>query len=112
MQPLKPGKDNTYAISQYNNIQNLGQYLVSYHDINIIFILYVAQPQLFLSPLCVDLSMVLKEEVRTCRSRNRGRRCCSSYDKPKDRNLTSCNISLAVRAVYLGLEDSIWVNRF
>ena len=22
MQPLKPGKDNSYAISQYNNFQN------------------------------------------------------------------------------------------
>ena len=35
MQPLKPGKDNTYTTSQYYNIQNLRRYLVSYHDINI-----------------------------------------------------------------------------
>ena len=38
MQSLKPGKDNTYVISRYDDIQNLRRYLVSYHDINIISI--------------------------------------------------------------------------
>lgn len=38
MQPLKLGKDNYYAISQYNNIQNQRWYLVSYHNIDIILI--------------------------------------------------------------------------
>lgn len=28
MQSLKPGKDNMYAILQYNDFQNLGQYTV------------------------------------------------------------------------------------
>ncbi len=30
MKPCQPGKDNTYIISQYNDIQNLSPYLVSY----------------------------------------------------------------------------------
>ena len=32
MQPLKPGIENTYAISQYNEIQNLRPYKLSYRD--------------------------------------------------------------------------------
>ncbi len=27
MKPFKPGKDNTYALSQYNDIQNQSRYL-------------------------------------------------------------------------------------
>ena len=38
MQPLKPGKDETNAISRYGDIQDLRQYLVPYHinDINVL----------------------------------------------------------------------------
>ena len=39
MQPLKPGKDNTYGISGYYDIQNPRRYLASYIDIDIISIL-------------------------------------------------------------------------
>ena len=35
---LKPGKDNTFVISRYYNIQNLRRYLVTYHNIDIILI--------------------------------------------------------------------------
>lgn len=34
----KPGKDNSYDISQSNDIQNLRRYLVSYHNISIILL--------------------------------------------------------------------------
>ena len=36
MQPLKAGKDNTYAISLYNDIQILRWYIVSNHSNDII----------------------------------------------------------------------------
>ncbi len=32
MKPFQPGKDKIYSIPQYNNVQNLSQYLASYHD--------------------------------------------------------------------------------
>lgn len=35
---LKPGKDNTYAITQYNIIQKLKCYIVLYHLNNILLI--------------------------------------------------------------------------
>ena len=40
MQPLKPGKDNTYVISPYNDIQDQGWYSVSYHDYNNMILLH------------------------------------------------------------------------
>lgn len=37
MQPLKPEEYNTYPISQYNNIQNIGWFsLISWYNINIL----------------------------------------------------------------------------
>lgn len=35
MQPLKPGNDNTYVMSQYSDIQNLRWCIVSYQDSDI-----------------------------------------------------------------------------
>ena len=32
MEPFKPGKENIYAISQNNDIQNLRQFLILYHE--------------------------------------------------------------------------------
>lgn len=38
MQPFKPVKDKTYIISPYNSIQNPRQYLLWYHNINVVSI--------------------------------------------------------------------------
>jgi len=35
MQPLKPGKDHTYVISQYCDVQNVRQHLESYQNMDI-----------------------------------------------------------------------------
>ncbi len=43
MKPFQPGKDNTYATSQYNNIQNMSRNLVLHHDT--IQHRYIAQPK-------------------------------------------------------------------